>query len=544
MFLLVFIPFVVSIVMALMTFNNMEDDGVAINLSGSQRMRTMLISNYALQIYNNDTGVADIAFAKETLASEIEKYEKINTALIQGDSGLNIGPNEDEQIVAAIDGLKASIDIYVNDARNILEGQGQATDIQYITANAMPLKNEIHAIVNLYQANYNQKINQFKMALAILSLFGIATLIFGYHFGEWVILRPILSIRNKLEEIASGEGDLTTTLEVKTQDEIGLLAANFNKFVDTIRDMVIEISAASQNFEEICNALDVITKEVSTSSEKLSAITGEIADGATEQATDVTKTAANLSELGEEINEINDLSNSMKENSIQIQQVNTVGKNSMIALEESNRENIEAAHEINDAIRILYGKVEKISEITEAINEITSQTNLLALNASIEAARAGEHGRGFAVVADEVGKLAEASMASTVEISEIVSEIFTQVETTKSMMEAVQTSSQGQTEAVSKSKDDYDNISASLEDILSRIENVNNRIQSVDGKKNNIVDAIQNVASVSEETAASTQEVAAFADEFQASVNEIAQNAESLRLSSGNLSEMVAKFKY
>lgn len=544
MFLLIFVPFVITIVVAFITFGNMEDDGVAINLSGSQRMRTMLISNYAVQVHEEVGQEDDLAYARDVLGKELPKYKQIMNALVLGDQGYQIGLNKDQEIINSFKAIEGDYTRYIDSAQRVLDNSADISDLQFLLSNAMLLKNDINEIVSMYQSNYNQKVSRFKGLLIGLSMFGALMLLFGIFYGRKLIVQPIIKINDKLEEIASGNGDLTHKLEVASNDEIGMLSNNFNQFVSTIREMVVEISASSDSLEGISNTLEGITTEVSKSSEKLSSISTEIADGATEQATDVMETAENLSELGEEIDEINTISQLMEQNSIEIQKINDVSKNSMVALHESNQHNIVASNEINDAIGELHERVLRISTITEAINDISTQTNLLALNASIEAARAGEHGKGFSVVANEVSKLAEESNTSTIEISAIVSEIQKQVRATKGLMENVLELSKNQSQAVEKSKNDFDNVSGSLKEMLERISSMNARIEVVDHKKVAIVAAIQNVASVSEETAASTEEVAAFTDEFKESVEEIAFNATGLRTSSQSLSEMISKFKY
>lgn len=543
--ILVFIPFVLTIGGAVFTFESLEDDGTAINLSGSQRMRTMFISNYSQQyaaaIKENDSSKKEKV--KVLLEKEVNKYNKIMSALINGDDELNISKNKNSEIVTMLKGTIVETNQYADATKKLLSEKEINKNTEYIISNALPIKNNIHKVVEKYQENYDKKIKDFKRNIAIFLFIGIIMLAYGSRLIKKQIVKPIVDLTTRLEEIASGDGDLTQMIQVKSEDEIGKLAIHFNEFIGKIRNMVIQINQVSEVVSSMAVVLNKITNEVNEGSERLATITTEIASGATDQAGDVASMANNLMSLGEDIGNINQVSSEMEKDSIDMQKVNDQSKVSMVELSKSNMENINASNEINGAIDHLNEKAEKITIITEVINNIARQTNLLALNASIEAARAGEQGRGFAVVADEISKLAEQSNESTSEIYDLLEDVKEQINITKKLMLNVLDVSNAQSNAVGKTEENFDKITGSLESIIEKIVHVDSRVENVNSKKDDILSIIQNISSVSDEIAASTQEVAAFADEFQASVNEITTNTEHLNESADNLKELVSKFK-
>jgi len=170
----------------------------------------------------------------------------------------------------------------------------------------------------------------------------------------------------------------------------------------------------------------------------------------------------------------------------------------MSAFSSKNLEHIDASEETLDAltrsmthisqetgsavvsIADLQEHTQNISNVLESVNNISEQINLLALNASIEAARAGEHGRGFAVVAQEVGVLADESKKSTVEISEILSQIYKQVHTVSEQMESIQNvvkDGESQTQVVTEAFNNISDNSRSMADKADVVDKMTGTVQ-------------------------------------------------------------------
>lgn len=236
-------------------------------------------------------------------------------------------------------------------------------------------------------------------------LIGLAILLIIAVLASFIIaaqLRGLAHVTQALTDIAEGDGDLTQRIDVKSEDEVGILANKFNEFVGSLHAMIsrvrdvtasindsadIAARAASERSESVKEQQDQITM-VATAVTEIATATGEIANNAENTA----KSANQSVELGNQGLE-------------QMQQ-------SMDSINELAAKLENSAAIIKD----LESHANEISTILSTIEGIAEQTNLLALNAAIEAARAGEQGRGFAVVADEVRVLSQRTHESTKEI--------------------------------------------------------------------------------------------------------------------------------
>lgn len=538
-----FIPFIIAIGLSYVSFENMANDGVSINRSGSQRMRTMMIATYTQEVYYGRLNDQDVSKQLEVLTGGLNDYVKIYQGLMVGDASLGLTENKNTDIVDQLKALEPKINNYVAQSRLVISDNDPSA-VQYIVENALPLKNDINEIVTAYQRDYDSKINFQKGANGVLLFIGIVVFALSIiHIGRKIV-NPIVRISRNMEEISSGEGNLTLTIQTDNRDEIGDLTNHFNNFVASIRDIVVNISETGESVTKTTEGLDRITDAAEKNAMSMSGISKEIAQGAAEQASDATNTAEELGDLGEDISAIYTLSQDMDKMAQKTMGINQKSHDSVLLLKEKNEESIAATSSIGQQIDTLLKKTENIKEVTQVISQIAAQTNLLALNASIEAARAGEHGKGFAVVASEVGQLAVQSSDSIDAISTVVAEVIESVYQVNSLKDDLLTLSGTQSDAVMSTQNDFLEIQSVIGQITEQINVLEHKCADLNTRKDRSTQQINNIASVSEETAASTEEVSAFTEQFLESMVEINSENKTLVQLSNKLTGIIAKFEY
>jgi len=247
----------------------------------------------------------------------------------------------------------------------------------------------------------------------VLTVVGVAffLLIIGvlYLLISRLVVRPISELSAQVEDIARGEGDLTKVLPIRSEDEIGHLAAEVNHLTQTMRQII------SSLYQQACQ-LGGHTCELSNSTDRIAKEVQEQMESADTVATAAEEMSSTIQNVSENIHQAVALS-------VTVDSAASTGLGVVQETWQCMSTMAESVTSTLAGIAELERSSASIGDMLSLIEDIADQTNLLALNAAIEAARAGEAGRGFAVVADEVRSLAEKTTKSTKDIERVVAKI-------------------------------------------------------------------------------------------------------------------------
>jgi len=440
-----------------------------------------------------------------------------------------------DKVIAAVKTYDAAFDKFAG----LMKAQDDGTNLMVRAAREAQ---EICKTVRADQKSEVQAIFSNTTLLLIVSV--LIALLAGITAGIVItraITNPVRQLLSASQTVA--DGDLTRDVEVKTGDEVGMLAAAFQQMVESLRGLVGQTQDTAEKVSATSQELSSSAQEINATTEEVSSTVQQIATGSTKQAEATEKTSKIIEDISTTIKENASAAQSASAASVEAIEKAQTGRNATQKTVEKMEQIDSVINESVGSIRGLKDRSQQIGRIVDVITGFANQTNLLSLNAAIEAARAGESGRGFAVVAEEVRKLAEGSKKSAEEIADLIAEI--QAETEKAAT-SIDSGSKEVTEGMEVVKE----AGVVFEEIVKRAEEVSAASQQVASASQQIVEgiekivkAIEEISTTAEENASAVQEVSASTEEQTASMEEMASSAQELSDMAIKLAELTANFK-
>lgn len=371
-----------------------------------------------------------------------------------------------------------------------------------------PVPNSEWGILGLcnYDDFYKQ-INNMKVAVSVLSVVILLIAFFAVGATVGIGLKPLKKLRSAIEEIASGDADLTKRIENRGKDEISDVVTGFNKFVDMLQGIMTNIQNTNGGLSLEDENLEAATQDASTCITQISANIESVNTQINSQANSVTETAGAVNEIASNIESLEKMiesqstgitqaSSAVEEMIGNINSVNTAVEkmvSSFNHLESNTNTGISTLMNANEKIKEIEEQSNMLQDANSAIANIAAQTNLLAMNAAIEAAHAGEAGKGFSVVADEIRKLSETSSSQSRTIGEELKKI---QETISSVVAA-----SGDTTTA------FGSVSTSINDTSIIIQQIKAAMEEQQIGSKQIIDALQSMNNSTAEVKAASQEM-------------------------------------
>ncbi len=353
----------------------------------------------------------------------------------------------------------------------------------------------------------------------LLTQFGLSALvlILSVLAISWlvsVLLGPLSRVSQALARIADGNGDLTQRISVDTQDEVGVLADSFNRFVGSQHQLISHIRQLANELDADAERSLATTQTSVTELQRQQQEVAMVATAVTEMASATNEIAANAENTATAAQQ-------SAASSLQGKELVNKTRNSINSLADE-------VAQATDVIEDLSRHAKSISSILATIQGIAEQTNLLALNAAIEAARAGEQGRGFAVVADEVRVLSRRTQDSTQEVHTTIETLQRTTARAVSLMESSQA-------LAGHSVEDANAAAKALEEITQAV----NVISDMAGQ---IATAAEEQTQVTGEITQNTVAIKDVTDEITASAMADLAQARGLKARANDLNAQVATF--
>jgi methyl-accepting chemotaxis protein len=517
--------------------------------------------------------LVDIAAVQEGVDQIMKENEIISAMAIYDNTGLILGSYVPERVGKMMTDVDTIYGDHLQDVQRAIE----KGEIMMLSSYSPVLKSNVQIDITPFHIGTSDKtwsvmiaateafmlieVNNMRRFTIIMAavLIVIAAAVVFFILSRTV--KPLVNVANTLKDIAQGEGDLTKTVNVNSNDEVGDLAKYFNQTLGKIKALVLTIKKQGVQLTDIGNDLASNMTQTAAAVNQITANIQSIKQRVINQSASVTETNATMEQVTQNINKLNGHVENQTKNvsqasaAIEEMVANIASVTETLVKNGTNVKTLTDASEVGRTglqdvaqdIQEISRESEGLLEINAVMENIASQTNLLSMNAAIEAAHAGEAGKGFAVVADEIRKLAESSSEQSKTISNVLKKIKSSIDKiTKSTdnvlarFEAIDSSVRTVAEQESNIRNAMEEQGQGSKQILDGIEQVTEITRNVKSGSEEMLEGAQQVIAESQNLERVTQEITSGMNEMAEGANEINTAVNQVNEISGKNREGIA----
>lgn len=496
-----------------------------------------------LRTASDDVRVISMDLSLDKVSVYVNSFVKMDHAeafLVNANDNTILASRDKEMISRKIDGLDS---VFMrNIGEKIAQGEMELAEIDGNITVFQEIDGTDWVLVSYVPAKIvYQDLNNIRNVTVLFAVISVILLMVLMERIVHVVIHPVQGLTEVIKNMT--EGNFMQYQAAKSSDEIGVMSRCLEKFIITMRGMIVSIDKVSHTLHDQADNSKSVSgqmfdaskkqnqsmKDLNTTVEQLSISVNEIAQSAT-----------TLASLVAETKEDGDGMNGRMKETVNISQK---GKEVMQGVDTAMQRIDSSVRQLQRAIDEVGNVSDEITNITRVIGDIADETNLLSLNASIEAARAGAAGKGFTVVASEIGKLAQTSMESVKHIDTLVMEI-------QRLIGDVIVQANSSVESINSSSALIGNAVTTYDTIFENIVVVGDLAQQMIQKVDQVEDVARNVAAISEEQAASSQEILGSsdilveqADGLMSNSGIVAKESEELTASARELESQIKMFQ-
>lgn len=389
------------------------------------------------------------------------------------------------------------------------------------------------------QANVKKE-SRYRLILISANLLFAVVLIYFFAGFYRSVVNTITSLRESASLLAAG--DLTTRVNLDTQDELARIGTAFNDMAESLYDVILQSKMVSDQLTTSSIALAMSADETMKATNDVAMSAQDVAAGADEQVVSSEESSRAIEEMAEGVTRMAENASSIaeytNEMAFRAEKGNDSLRETVVQMNDINRVTDETSIVINN----LQNDAKQIGGILGIITEISDQTNLLALNAAIEAARAGDAGRGFAVVADEIRKLADQTGQATAQIQGLIVNMQANVNQSVSSMEGNKAQVHRGLENITVVDDMFQDILRSVTEVSKQIEDLSAVSEEMSAGAEEISASVHELAGIARNSSMHTQNIAAASEEQLAIMQEVAKSAVQLEDLAKELNTIVSRF--